>query len=298
MIAMLVVGCVLLLVFGVWDLRYASRPVIAPRFVRNRSVVFASLIGFFDFASFYLTFTYLYSFVLVVKPWSLLNTTYFMQTQTVALTVFGFAGGVLMLYFRRYKPILSAGLCIRMLGVGLMIHSRGAQASTTELVWTQILQGMGGGLAAAASQVGAQASVPHVDVAMVTAAVLLLTEIGGAIGSAIAGAIWTNTMPGNLARHLAGLLPQEEIDALFGSLTGVLKYPRGDPVREGVIEAYDETMKVMVVAATVLSAVPIVASLFMPNWYLGDTQNAVDGANVGLDGQPLDGEEEERRRDD
>lgn len=46
---MLVVGIVLLFVFALWDLRFAKRPVIAPRFVRNPSVVLASLIGFFDF---------------------------------------------------------------------------------------------------------------------------------------------------------------------------------------------------------------------------------------------------------
>lgn len=66
----------------------------------------------------------------------------------------------------------------------MMIHSRGANASDAELVWTQILQGFGGGLAAISSQVGAQASVPHVDVAIITAVVLLLTEIGGAVGNA------------------------------------------------------------------------------------------------------------------
>ena len=66
-----------------------------------------------------------------------------------------------------------------------MIHSRGANASTVELVWTQILQGIGGGFAALASQVGAQASVPHADVAMVIATVLLVTEIGGAAGASL-----------------------------------------------------------------------------------------------------------------
>lgn len=66
-----------------------------------------------------------------------------------------------------------------------MIHSRGANASDAEIVWSQLLQGIGGGFAAVASQVGAQASVPHVDVGMATAVVLLITEIGGAIGSAI-----------------------------------------------------------------------------------------------------------------
>lgn len=138
-------------------------------------------------------------------------------------------------------------------GCGLMIHSRGANASTAELVWTQILQGAGG-LSSAAMQVGAQASVTHADVAMVTAIVLLVTEIGGAIGSAVgtffprsyitlivlkhsceAGAIWSGHMPDNLAKNLPQLSAEQRAQ-LFGSITDVLEYPRGDPVREGVIE--------------------------------------------------------------
>lgn len=83
-------------------------------------------------------------------------------------------------------------------GAGLMIHSRGDNASTAEIVWSQILQGMGGGMASVTQQVGAQASVPHADVAIVTAAVLLLTEIGGAIGTAIG----THTNRGHLERRM------------------------------------------------------------------------------------------------
>ena len=71
-----------------------------------------------------------------------------------------------------------------------MIHSRGANASDAEIVWTQILQGIGGGFAATTLQVSAQASVPHADVGIVTAVVLLVTEIGGAIGTAIGECLW------------------------------------------------------------------------------------------------------------
>ena len=39
-------------------------------------------------------------------------------------------------------------------------------------------------------------------------------------------------------------------------------------------------MKLMVVAATVLSVVPLALSLFMPDWYLGDKQNAVDAMDL------------------
>lgn len=295
-IAMLVMGVVLLAVFGIWDLCFASRPVIAPRFVRNRSVVCAALIGFFDFMSFYLTFTYLYSFVLVVKPWSLVNATYFIQAQSVALTFFGIIAGVSMRFLHRYKYVLVIGLVVRLAGVAMMIHSRGANASDAELVWTQILQGFGGGFAAVSSQVGAQASVPHADVAIITAVVLLVTEIGGAVGNACAGAIWSNTMPVNLAKYLPWLTDEQRAE-LYGSITLAASYPRGDPVREGVINAYDDTMKIMVTAATILSVIPVLLALAMPNWYLGDKQNAIDAADLTgrsvLDADDVEDVEEE-----
>ena len=115
-----------------------------------------------------------------------------------------------------------------------MIHSRGADGSDAELVWTQVLQGMGGGFAAICSGIGAQASVPHADVAMITALVLLWTEIGAGVGGSIAGAIWSGTMPGKLREYLPGLT-QEERDVLFGSIKDVRDRPMDDPVRQGVI---------------------------------------------------------------
>jgi hypothetical protein len=59
-----------------------------------------------------------------------------------------------------------------------MIHSKGALGSDAELVMAQILQGVGGGFAAIIIQTAAQSRVAHVDVAIVTALVLLITEVG------------------------------------------------------------------------------------------------------------------------
>ncbi|KAI0763855.1 drug:h+ antiporter [Trametes elegans] len=280
MVVTLVLGWMLLPIFAVWDIKFAKRPVIARRFLFNRTVVCAAWIGFFDFLSYFLTYTYLSSFVLVTKPWSMTSVFYFGQVQTLGLTFFGIIAGILMRFLHRYKWILFTGLCIRLVGVALMIHSRGPDGSDAELVWTQILQGMGGGFAAICSGIGAQASVPHADVAMITALVLLWTEIGAGVGGSIAGAIWSGTMPGRLARHLPGL-SQEERDALFGSITDVRARPLGDPVRQGVIDAYGDTMEKMLVVATVLSVVPIVLALLMPDWYLGDQQNAVYESDLG-----------------
>ena len=49
MIAMLALGWILLPVFALWDIKFAKRPVIARRFLSNRTVVFVAFIGFFDF---------------------------------------------------------------------------------------------------------------------------------------------------------------------------------------------------------------------------------------------------------
>lgn len=59
--------------------------------------------------------------------------------------------------------------------------------------------------------------------------------------------------------------------------------------------AYDETMKIMVILATCVSIIPIILALIMPNWYLGDKQNAVDNADLA---GHLEGDEDEYQVDD
>ena len=63
--------------------------------------------------------------------------------------------------------------------------------SIAELVWTQILIGMGGAFSVVGSRVASQASVPHQDLATVIALLSLWTQLGSAIGGAIAAGVWT-----------------------------------------------------------------------------------------------------------
>ncbi|GAA6017459.1 hypothetical protein JCM10207_008233 [Rhodosporidiobolus poonsookiae] len=286
-IALLVVGGVTLIGFVLYERFLAVKPLFPFRFFKSWTVLAAALIGFFDFVSFYLQYTYQYSFINVTRGWSLTDQGYFAYTQTLTLTFAGICAGFYQLYFGRTKWLLVGGLCVRMLGVGLMIKSRGAHGSTAFLVWTQVLQGLGGGVASCSSQVLAQASVPHQDVATVTAFVLLFAEIGNAVGTAIASAIWKHDMPTELANNLSGILNETEISAVFGSITTAAAY-RGvnDAAYEGIIQAYSEVMKTLLIAATVISVVPIGLAIGMKNVKLGRTQNAVE--NEQLDGQPAE----------
>ena len=58
---MMVVGALLFPVFVFYEYKYPRSPVMPMRWLRKGPILGACLIGFFDFASFYLQGTYLYS---------------------------------------------------------------------------------------------------------------------------------------------------------------------------------------------------------------------------------------------
>ena len=124
---------------------------------------------------------------------------------SAGLGIFGVVGGFALRCLHSYKLLLPVGLGIRLVfvrwfcltqyndthtshwssGIALMVHSCGVQGSVAEFVWTQILQGMGGGLALTCCLVSLQASVSHVDVAITTAWALMSNSIGTAVGTAV-----------------------------------------------------------------------------------------------------------------
>ncbi|GAA5823732.1 hypothetical protein JCM5353_008574 [Sporobolomyces roseus] len=287
-IILLVFGGVILLSFIAYERFAATKPLFPFHFFKSWTILACGMIGFFDFVSFYLQYTYQYSFISVTRGWSIVDQGYFAYTQTLCLTFGAICAGFYQLYFHRTKWLLVCGLLVRLLGVGLMIQSKGAHGSTAFLVITQVLQGLGGGIAAGSTQLLAQASVAHQEVASVTAFVLLLAEIGNAVGTAIASAVWRQHMPVELANRLTGLIPEANITLIYGSITTAASYPKGSPVYEGVIGAYDEVMKILLIAATVIAVFPPLFALGINNILLTKAHNAVEGEDVA--GRTLDDE--------
>jgi MFS family permease len=212
--------------------------------------------------------------------------TYFTYTQTLCLTFFGICAGAFMAWTRRFKWMITVGLCIRLIGCGLMLHARGPNGNMASFVMCQVLQGIGGGIAHTAMMVAAQASVSHIDVATVTAVVLLLTEIGNSVGSAAATGLWQQYMPGELATYVP-TNNQTLLVELFGDITQIIALPADDPIKTGAITAYQHMMHRLVVGATVVAIFPIIVSIFMiKDIRLTDAQNAHDGKD--LQGKPIE----------
>ncbi|KAE8259649.1 hypothetical protein A4X13_0g870 [Tilletia indica] len=258
-----ILGLILVGAFVRWE-AFARQPLLPLRFFTNKTVVLVCLIGIADFGSFFLSWSFLSSFVQIVKGWDQTQTGWFASTQNVTSTAQGILVGLIMARNRRFKHILVWGVVIRLVGVSLMIKYRNADDPTIVLVLCQLLQGIGGGSIAIVMQVAVQIAVQRKDVASVTALELLTAEIGAAIGSALAGMLFAMDLP----KQLATTLPQlsaEERNSIYSSLQVALSYPMGSPIRNGISEAWVHTMRLLCIAATLFLLPALFLAMALPD---------------------------------
>lgn len=122
--------------------------------------------------------------------------------------------------------------------------------------------------------------------ASIIALLSLWSTLGSSIGSAVSSAIWTNEMRDRMYLEMPGV-DEKTIEKLYGSIKALRTgYEFDDPIRQGAVRAYAYVNGHIVITALLLAAVPLVATFFMPDFYLGEQQNAV--TNTGLDGERVD----------
>jgi len=162
----------------------------------------------------------------------------------------------------RFKWLaLYFALPLQLLGVGLMIHFRQPDQNIGYVVMCQIFIAFAGGTLVICEDMAVMAAAPHENVASMLALIGLFSSVGGAIGQAISGAIYTNKFPAALAAALPG---NATLNAeLYGSLPVQLSYAFGTPERTAVLYAYGESQKYLCIAATVFL---IPCFLFIAIW--------------------------------
>ncbi|KAK7422838.1 hypothetical protein QQX98_001400 [Neonectria punicea] len=230
---------------------------------------------------------YFSSYTLIAKDWSYQNWVYYGNTLTLALCIAGPLVGLAQRWTHRYRAIQIVGLCVKIIGMGVLIDGHQATNNTGALVVSMVLIGFGGSMSVVGSRVASQASVPHQDVALVISLLSLWSRIGSAVGSAVVAVIWSSYMPDELREHLPAPVNETLVQTLFSSVSSIRTlYDFDDPVRQGAIVAYRNSLYYCLVTALGLAFIPLMAAFFQINFFLGKQQNAV--TNVGNDGLPLD----------
>jgi hypothetical protein len=218
---------------------------------------------------------YLYSYLQVVQNYDVAVAGRVTQTFAFTSTISAFVVSILIKYTRRYRVFVVAGCVIYICGLLAMMFYRQEGSSSLQILGTQILVGTGGGLLNVPVQLGVQASAHHQEVAAATAMFLTALEMGGAVGAAISGAVWTHQIPRKLRLYLP---PESQGDAgeIFGKLTKALSYPVGSATRIAIDRAYQETMNNLLGLALLVSLPLIPLSLMMSNYELDKVRSPSD----------------------
>ncbi|GAA5973289.1 hypothetical protein JCM11641_003054 [Rhodosporidiobolus odoratus] len=276
LIAMLAVGSACLVAFPIYEWKFAQFPAMPKRVLLNRSFITAIVINVVYMIAAYLQLLYLASYVYIVTDISVRDWNYYNNVQNMGLCGVAIIAGFLFKATGRFKMWQIFGLCIRIVGYGLLVDKNGVH-SYGRLIMSQLLAGAGSAFSSLGSQVAAQASVPHQDVALVCSLLLLWSSIGAAIGEAVAGQYWGSHALDNLRKFIPVSAANDTlVEGFYEDITTIKAYDWSSAIREGATHAYETTVFPLWSAALGLSFICLIAACFQKNYALGNAQNAYD----------------------
>lgn len=263
-IAMIVVGFIVLIMFGLWEAFLAPHPFLTANLLMNRTVAGACLLSFNYQIAYYCWASYFSSFLQVVNGLSISEAGYVTSTFDVVSGVLLLGVGFTIRKFGYFKWLLCIGVPLYIFAQGLMIYFRRPNSHIGYLVMCQIFISIGGSVMIICQQLAVLAAADHQHVAAVLALLNVIGTIGGAVGNTISGAIWTNTFSQALARYLPEDA-QGSLDDIYGSLDTQLSYELGSPTRIGIQQAYGYSQQKMLIAGTAIMSLSLVWVMMIRN---------------------------------
>jgi hypothetical protein len=263
-IAMMVVGFCVLVAFVCYERWVAPKPFIPFYLITDRTVIGACLLDITYQVSYYCWASYFTSYLQVVYNTSLTQAGYISAIFDFMDPVWLIGCGFLIRHTGRFKWLLCAALPLYLLASGLMIYFRQPGHNVGYMCMCQIFLAVGGGTFILIEQVAVLAAASHEDYAAMLALLSTFGNIGGAVGSSVSGAIWTNTLPGKLRENLPTEL-KDQWETIYESLDAQLSYPVGSPARTAIQNAYAFSQRNMMIAGTAVMGLSIAWVLMMRN---------------------------------
>jgi predicted MFS family arabinose efflux permease len=246
-IAMLVLGVVLLIAFVLCERFVSPKPFLPFNLLLSRSILGTLLLCASYQISYYCWASYFTSYLQVVHNLGIDTAGYVSSIFDVISGIWIFVVGFLVRKTGHFKWMMVLAVLVQVLGTALMIYFRQPRWNVGYTVMCQVFMAFSGGTLILLQQLSVMAVVTHDKIAAVLALLGVFGYIGGAIGSSISGAVWTNTLPGELVKFLPDYAQANATD-IYDSLDVQLSYPIGDPVRSAIIQAYAVAQKNMCIA--------------------------------------------------
>ncbi|KAK4517726.1 uncharacterized protein ATC70_001068 [Mucor velutinosus] len=263
-IAMIVVGFVMLIIFVSFETFVAPVPLFNYKLLSDRTIIGVCLLNATYQISYYCWANYFTSFLQAVNNLSLAEAGYVGNTFDVVSGVLLLGVGYLIRRFGRFKWLLYIAVPLYIFAQGLMIYFRRPNQSVGYLVMCQVFISIGGSTFIIVQQVAILAAVDHQHVAAALGILSVVGTASNAIGATICGAIWANTFQYALAAYLPAE-GMENFDMIYEDLETQLSYEMGSPVRIAIQEAYGYAQTRMLAAGTGIMGLCIIWVLLIRN---------------------------------
>jgi EmrB/QacA subfamily drug resistance transporter len=259
-VGLLAGGAVVLVGFVVWE-RRAAEPVVPMRLFRNDVVSVAGGMAFLTGMTMYGALVYLPMFLQVVKDVSATNSGLLLVPFMLGTLVAAIPVGRLISRTGRYKftgPVGFGTLVLAALG----LSTADASTSLGVVFALMALLGLGVGFLAPPLTLAVQNAVAPSDLGVATAGNMFFRNLGGSVGVAVFGALFSSRITPALREQL----PPDVVSQLGGRVTDLLHQPAviGDlpvPVAEAIRSATASSVSIVFFSAAVAAALGVVLSL-------------------------------------
>ena len=199
----LIAVSVLALVLFIWVERKAKEPVLPLRLFRQRTFIITSVVGWIVGFALFGSVTYFPLYLQVVKGVSPTGSGLQMIPMMVGMLTTSILSGQLISRTGRYKIFPLTGTAVMSVGLFMLSQLTPTSSNATASLLMLVL-GLGLGMVMQVLVIAVQNATDYSDLGVATSGATLFRLIGGSLGTAILGAIFSSRLTANLGRMMPG----------------------------------------------------------------------------------------------
>ncbi|HWE58310.1 MAG TPA: MDR family MFS transporter [Solirubrobacteraceae bacterium] len=266
----------------VWAEGRAAEPVLPLHLFRNRVFNVTSAVGFVVGFALFGSVTYLPLFLQVVNGSSPTGSGLQILPLMGGLLITSIGSGQIITRTGQYRVFPIAGTFVMIIGLYLLSRM---DASTSRLLSSayMFVLGLGLGSVMQVLVLAVQNAVGYEDLGVATSGATLFRSIGGSVGTAILGSIFSSRLKSTLATNLSSnpataKLPPAQLHKLTGAIGNPASLKRlPGPVHHVYIRSFTHALDRVFVVAAVIAAAAFLLSWLLQQLPLRDTAEASAG---------------------
>jgi EmrB/QacA subfamily drug resistance transporter len=262
------IGGVLALVAFVFAERRAKEAVLPLRLLTNRVFSVTSAVGFVVGFALFGAVTYLPLFLQVVKGASPTGSGLQLLPLMGGLLITSIGSGQVITRTGRYKAFPIAGTAVMTIGLYLL-STMAPSSGHLAIFGFMFVLGLGLGMVMQVLVLAVQNAVDYSDLGVATSGATLFRSIGGSLGTAALGAIFSNRLSSQLKSVLPAGRAGSSSAASTISAKAIDKLP--PPLRDGYLHAFTSSLSTVFEVAAAVAVVAFAFSWFIRELPLRDS---------------------------